>query len=75
MHEVAAFDGRLWVLEGWRDGNRKDAWSSTDGIHWDELPGTPWAPRHAGTVFVHRDALWLAAGNNMQPDVWRLDRV
>ena len=71
-HEVAAFDNRLWVLEGWNHGNRNDVWSSPDGVHWQELSNTPWTSRHAASVFVFRDALWIAAGNNMRSDVWRL---
>lgn len=75
-HEVAVFDDRLWVLEGW-DGhaNRKDVWHSADGVEWQELPDTPWAPRHAASVYVHRESLWVVAGNNMKSDVWRLDAV
>jgi len=73
-HDVAVFDGRLWVMEGWhRDGgNRSDVWHSADGVNWTELPGTPWAPRHAASLFAGADALWMVAGNNMQPDVWKL---
>lgn len=74
-HEVAVFDGRLWVLEGWNRSNRNDVWWSTDGETWNELKGTPWAPRHAASVLVHDDALWVVAGNNMQPDVWKLVRT
>lgn len=76
-HDVAVFDDRLWVLEGYnRDGgNRNDVWYSTDGIKWTEVPDTPWPPRHAASVFVYRDALWMVAGNNMTPDVWKLTRV
>lgn len=75
-HEVAVFDGRLWVMEGYhRDsGNRSDVWHSEDGVHWTEVPGTPWLPRHAASVFVHDNALWMVAGNNMTPDVWKLRR-
>jgi hypothetical protein len=74
-HEVAAFDGRLWVLEGYHSagGNRNDVWYSADGVNWYEVPGTPWKPRHAASVFVHGGALWMVAGNNMESDVWRLD--
>lgn len=76
-HDVAVWDGKLWVLEGYAepDGNRKDVWHSEDGARWTEVPDTPWAPRHAASVFVHDDALWIAAGNNMEPDVWRLERA
>jgi len=74
-HEVAVFDGRLWILEGYDGkGNRNDVWCSTDGADWQELPHTPWLPRHAAGVAVHADALWVVAGNNMTPDAWRLQR-
>jgi len=76
-HDVAVWDGRLWVLEGYnaRGGNRSDVWHSVDGVHWEEVPATPWKPRHAASVFVHAGHLWVVAGNNMESDVWRLDRV
>lgn len=75
-HDVAVWDDRLWLLEGYnRDGgNRNDVWHSTDGVEWHEVPGTPWKPRHAASVFVHDGALWMVAGNNMEPDVWKLQR-
>ena len=73
-HDTAAWDGKLWVLGGHRgvadrpaevatDGNRNDVWYSADGEHWEELPNTPWFPRHGCAVHVHRDALFLAAGS------------
>ena len=76
FHNMAVFDDRMWVLEGYDDkvGNRNDVWHSTDGVNWRELPNTPWKPRHAASVFVHAGALWMAAGANMQPDVWKLER-
>ncbi|NOX55317.1 MAG: hypothetical protein GXP27_12945 [Planctomycetes bacterium] len=76
-HDVAVFDDRMWVLEGHhnRGGNRNDVWYSADGVHWHQVPNTPWKPRHAASVFVHNGALWMVAGNNMQPDVWKLQRV
>jgi hypothetical protein len=75
-HDVAVFDGKLWVLEGYRNtGNCNDVHCSPDGVTWQEVPGTPWAPRHAASVFVYRNALWMVAGNNMVPDVWQLTRT
>jgi hypothetical protein len=72
-HEVAVFDGKMWVMEGYDGrGNRNDVWYSPDGVTWRELPDTPWAPRHAASVFTFDNALWMVAGNNMFPDVWRL---
>jgi hypothetical protein len=73
-HEVAVWDGKMWVMEGWNGKNRNDVWYSSDGVNWAELPGTPWAIRHAASVFVYQDALWMVAGNNMEPDVWKLVR-
>jgi hypothetical protein len=76
-HDVAVFDGRMWVLEGYfeKGGNRSDVWHSADGVSWTEVKNTPWRPRHAASVFVHNDALWMVAGNNMQSDVWKLEQV
>ncbi|MDP6015392.1 MAG: hypothetical protein QGI32_04790, partial [Candidatus Latescibacteria bacterium] len=75
-HEVLCFDDLLWVLEGWHElgTNRNDVWHSADGVTWEELPGTPWAPRHAASVFVYEEALWMVTGNNMESDVWKLTR-
>jgi hypothetical protein len=75
-HEVAVFDGRMWVLEGYSQGkgNRNDVWYSADGVNWYELPKTPWRPRHGASVFVHDNAVWMVAGNNMESDVWKLVR-
>lgn len=75
-HDVAVFDGRMWVLEGYSGkGNLKDVWHSDDGVSWHEVPNTPWKPRHAASVFVHDNALWMVVGNNMEPDVWKLERA
>ena len=57
-----------------RTGNRKDVWHSEDGVTWHEVPDTPWKTRHAASVFVYQDGLWMVAGNNMEPDVWVLRR-
>ncbi len=73
-HDIAVFDNRLWVLEGYSKANRNDVWHSADGVHWVEIPNTPWRPRHAASVFVHDGALWMVAGNNMESDVWKLTR-
>ena len=75
-HDVAAFDGKMWVMEGYnrKTGNRNDVWYSADGKSWHEIPKTPWKPRHAASVFVFKNALWMVAGNNMESDVWTLTR-
>ncbi len=73
-HEVAVWDNRLWVMEGYCQANRNDVWYSCDGTTWQELPDTPWKPRHAAGLAVHGDSLYLVSGNNMESDVWRLVR-
>lgn len=78
-HDVAVFDGRMWILEGAFNGeNRNDVWRSEDGVNWHKLPDTPWPPRHAASVFVFDEALWVAAGSCrgvMYQDVWKLVTV
>ena len=76
-HDVAVFDHKMWVMEGYyqEGGNRNDVWYSENGVTWQNVPNTPWAPRHAASVFVYDDALWMVAGNNMFPDVWQLVRI
>jgi len=78
-HEVAVFDDKIWVLEGWNKVNRNDVWYSANGVDWHELPDTPWPPRHAASVFVYNDALWVVAGNDydndVRNDVWKLVRA
>jgi len=73
-HDVAVWDDKLWVMEGYhvKGGNRKDVWYSADGEKWMEVPNTPWKPRHAASPFVHDGSLWMVVGNNMTPDVWKL---
>ena len=57
------------------------------GTNWHELPDTPWPKRHAASVTVHDDALWIAVGNTdwsgnpklqgadgYRADVWALHR-
>lgn len=76
-HDVAVFDGRMWVMEGYnaKGGNRKDVWYSDDGVNWYELPNTPWKARHAASVFVFDNGLWMVTGNNFESDVWKLVRT
>ena len=79
-HDVAVFDGKMWVLGGGAPRNSNDVWYSSDGVNWHEFPDTPWNSRHASSVFVYDNALWIAAGNNIvngawEKDVWKLTRV
>jgi hypothetical protein len=73
FHNVASWDGKLWVMGGWNgEQNLTDAWYSIDGVEWKEFQNTPWIARHAGNAFVFCNALWMVSGYNMQSDVWKL---
>jgi hypothetical protein len=74
-HNVAVFDDRLWVLAGQTaNGNCNSVWYSSNGSDWYELPDTPWPRRHAASVFVYQNALWLMCGCHMGGDIWKLSR-
>ena len=80
-HDVAVFDGMLWVINGY-DGreNCADAYYSPDGANWyDASPPSSFVGRHAGTSWVHDGALYVGAGNAIgktwHADVWRLKRA
>ena len=81
--DVAVWDDKLWMVGGsygvaqspeevYTEGNRNDCWYSADGTTWTELPNSPWLERHCTSLFVHRDSLWLAAGNAM---LWPEDQI
>ncbi len=85
-HNVKAFDGRLWLINGY-DGNepdqgrlgdnRSDVWYSTDGRSWYEAsPPASFVARHAGTAWVHGGSLFVGSGNAVDTtwhaDVWKL---
>ncbi|MBN1293330.1 MAG: hypothetical protein JXB48_15935 [Candidatus Latescibacteria bacterium] len=75
-HSIAVFNNKMWVLAGHNYhgmdlGLLNDVWYSTDGISWNELPGTPWSKRHAASVIVYKNSLWMIAGYLVN-DVWKL---
>ena len=80
-HNVAVFDGRLWVIGGHDDfDNREDAWYTADGRNWYDGSGAGFVPRHAGSAWVHNGNMYIGAGNAFSweehdPDtgIWRAD--
>ena len=85
-HNVKAFDGRLWVINGY-DGDRAgqgraadnlaDVWYSANGKDWYEArPPSTFVPRHAGTAWVHGGGLFVGSGNAIAgewyADVWKM---
>ena len=47
-------------------GNIGDAWYSTDGRNWYPSTDDPiaWDPRHAASLWVYQDSLYLAGGGD-----------
>lgn len=78
-HCVAVFDEKIWVFGGNSFGNEgsSDVWYSSDGIEWTELKDTPWSERHAASVVVSGNDLWLVGGSasKVYNDVWKLGRA
>lgn len=81
---LLSFKNKMWLLGGWNPSKasreffplicNNEVWYSPDGVNWTELSNNPWKPRHAASLVVHNGTLWMVAGNNMQPDVWKLVR-
>ncbi len=76
-HDLANWDGRLWVTDGYTfldDANHNDVWYSADGENWYEVPGTPWEPRHASGLTPTPNGLIMTSGAVHTTAVWALTR-
>lgn len=74
---VAVFDGKMWIIAGAdvdHRGGTTDVWFSVDGIDWVQLESNDWHARHAASVFVLGNTLWLLGGSDTKlfNDVWSL---
>jgi hypothetical protein len=77
FHNVAVFDGKIWVVAGGTadsEGGTTDVFYSTDGVSWTRLPNSPWIMRHAASLVPFQNGLWLACGSDVAAynDVWEL---
>jgi hypothetical protein len=67
---AVVFHDRLWVIgggviDGQHEPNpnaRREAWSSSDGVHWTKSPDRA-GPAWGGTPVVFDDQLWLVGAN------------
>jgi hypothetical protein len=82
-HNTVVFGNKMWVLNGENENNSpvnlSSIWYSSDGKNWNRLPNVPMAGKHAGSVFVYNNEMWMVAGtSNNAPsaqvsnDVWKL---
>jgi hypothetical protein len=81
-HSLGVFDNKMWVMVGYNGnigGNLGDVWYSSDGASWTQQASIPGLVRHAATLFVYNDHMYLVAGSHVGSsptnDVWRLDKI
>ena len=75
----AVFDGKMWILGGYIDGNNlNDVWYTTNGVDWIQAASsTQWSPRRGHATIVYDDKMWVIGGvgnggfwDNTLNDVW-----
>jgi hypothetical protein len=80
------FQDKMWLMGGWFNGRlpgygaTNEVWSSTDGIHWEEVTkNAGWSPRIAAGAVVFKDRMWILGGTEnyyfgdetrLRNDVW-----
>ena len=62
------FNDRMWLLGGWNVSDKVSFLYVCNSEVWFSTLGRVGTPR----VLVYKNALWIAAGNNMTPEVWKL---
>ena len=73
-HRAVAHNGKVYVIGG-NDGNdKKDVWSSVDGITWsEETPSANWPVRQAYQVVSFQGTMYMMGGladSVSKKDVW-----
>lgn len=73
-HNLAVFDGKLWMLAGFNGADRKFVYMSDDkGKTWTQQPTAPWTARHAGMAITYNDALYFGT-SQFTADMWKLTK-
>ena len=70
---AVAFNGQMWVLGGFANGNFNDVWASPDGTNWTQVTSAaPWGPRYGLEVVAFNGQMWVLGGNSSgnRNDVW-----
>jgi hypothetical protein len=78
-HSALVYKNRIWLLGGYQSEpeskNLGDVWYSCNGKDWKKLETKhSWSPRHALSVYVYKDRIWVVGGNSwpLKNDVWSL---
>jgi hypothetical protein len=79
-HSAVVYKNRIWLLGGYQSEpesiNLGDVWYSCNGEDWKKLETEhSWSPRHASSVYVYKDRIWVIGGNSwpLKNDVWSLN--
>jgi hypothetical protein len=62
-HASAVYNNKMWVMGGLTSvEDKRDVWSSTDGVTWTQLTGSTWVPRQKLGALFYDNRLWVVAG-------------
>ena len=73
LHSSVVFGDKIWVLGGFRGGNKNDVWYSADGINWTRATiAAAWSARNRHSSVVFDNKIWVLGGldGGNKNDVW-----
>lgn len=72
--DVIVYDQKIWVIGGsYGMKNINEIWFSQNGISWQQLKSDLFPSRHASSLVVFQDKLYIIAGN-LRNDVWQISK-
>lgn len=73
--DAIVYDQKIWIVGGFvgRE-NINEVWYSDDAICWKQLKSEAFPSRHAASLVVYKNNLYIIAGN-LKNDVWRISKV
>ncbi|HBA86382.1 MAG TPA: hypothetical protein DCZ95_20065 [Verrucomicrobia bacterium] len=74
LHQLLAFDGKLWLLGGSGNNFSNDVWNTTNGSNWTRVTTAPWSRREGFGACIFKDRIWVMGGYGVgvsrTNDVW-----
>lgn len=72
------FDNKLWVMAGYNatEGNTNKVYYSYNGQNWYQMNNIPFSGKHAASVCVNGNTLYLACGSEdsgISKNIWKLN--
>jgi hypothetical protein len=72
--DVIVYDKKFWMIGGsYKMENLNDIWYSEDAISWKKLVNELFPSRHASSLIVFQNKLYIIAGN-LRNDVWEVSK-